>query len=270
MFRKATILVFFIVCSVISYAQSDSSFILVKKIKGGITKFTVDHLENIYILTATDQLKKLSASGDSIAVYNNVKNYGKVFSIDVSNPLRVLLYYKDFSTVVVLDRLLNMRSTIDLRKQNIFQVQAISLSYDNKLWLYDELEHKLKKMDEDGKLLFETADFRQLFNEAFSFTTIFDNDRLLYLYDEQKGVLVFDYFGTLKRKIPFERMKNFKAEGKYLFGTRNDSLFKYQPDIFLSKQMLLPTYLWQANAINFTSSHVYVLKKDGLEIYKMR
>jgi len=43
-----------------------------------------------------------------------------VAQLDVTNPLRVLLYYKDFSTIVILDRLLSNRSTIDLRKQDIF------------------------------------------------------------------------------------------------------------------------------------------------------
>jgi hypothetical protein len=94
--------------------------------------------------------------------------------------------------------LLANRSTIDLRKQDIFQVEAVCLSYDNKIWLYDEFEHKLKKIDEDGKLLFATTDFRQLFDEAFSFTSICDQDGYLYLYDKNKGVYVFDYYGTLK------------------------------------------------------------------------
>jgi len=252
------------------YTQSDSSFTLVKKIKGEFSAFAVDHLDNIYLLTSTDQLKKLDAKGDSVAIFNNVRKNGKVSYIDVSNPLRVLLYYKDFSTVVVLDRLLNVRSTIDLRKQNIFQVQAIGLSYDNKLWLYDELEHKLKKIDEDGKLLFETSDFRQLFNEAYSFTSVSDQDGFLYLYDILNGVLIFDYYGSLKRKIPLTRLKNFKAAGKFLFGIRNDSLVRYQPDIFHSKEMILPLGLRQAMAINFTANRVYALKNDGLEIYQMK
>ena len=69
----------------------------------------------------------------------------KLAQIDVSNPMRVLLYYKDFSTIVILDRFMTNRSTIDLRKQDIFQVEAVCLSYDNKIWVYDEFEHKLKK-----------------------------------------------------------------------------------------------------------------------------
>ena len=270
MIKNTTILFSFLIAVLAGHTQADSSFALVKKITGEFSAFNVDHLDNIYLLTSTDQLKKLDAKADSVAVFNNVRNNGKLFSIDVSNPLRVLLYYKDFSTVVILDRLLNARSTIDLRKQNIFQVQAIGLSYDNKFWLYDELEHKLKKIDEDGKLLFETSDFRQLFNEAYSFTSIADQDGLLYLYDPQKAVLVFDYYGALKRKIPLMGLNNFKVAGKYLFGIRNDSLIRYQQDIFHSKEMILPPNLRQAKSIKFTASKLYALKNDGLEIYLLK
>ncbi|HLF45033.1 MAG TPA: hypothetical protein VI548_01310 [Chitinophagaceae bacterium] len=267
MVKSITIFISCLICVLPGSAQVDSSLTLAKTIKGEFASFAVDQFDNIYILTASNQLKKLDAKGDSVALYNNVRNYGQLSFIDVSNPLRVLLYYKDFSTIVLLDRLLNVRSTIDLRQQNIFQVQAVGLSYDNKLWLYDEFEHKLKKIDEDGKLLFETPDFRQLFNEAFSFTSIFDHEGFLYLYDIKKGAFVFDYYGALKKRIALTGLKNFKAAGKYLLGIRNDSLIRYQPDIFLSGESALPLTLHQATSISFTTGRVYALKKDGLEIY---
>ena len=141
------------------------------------------------------------------------------------------------------------------------------MSYDNKLWLYDEFKHKLKKIDEDGKLLFETSDFRQLFNEAFSFTSIFDHEGFLYLYDIKKGAFVFDYYGALKKRVPLTGLQNFKAAGKFLLGIRNDSLVRYQSDIFQSRELELPLALRQALSINFTSGRVYALKSDGLEIY---
>ena len=268
--RIAPILVFLFFILTGASGQVDSSFQHIKTIKGDITSFTVDNLDNIYILNSSDQLKKLDADGDSIGVYNDVRKFGKVSYIDVSNPLRVMLYYKDFSTVVVLDRLLNIRNSIDLRQQNIFQVQALSLSYDNKIWLYDEMENKLKKIDEDGKLLFETTDFRQLFDQAPLFTSIADHDGFIYLYDTLRGVFVFDYYGALKNRIQLTGWSNFKVAGKYLFGIRNDSLFRYQLATFFLQDVALPRGFKDATAISFTSTRAYALKKDGLEIYSLR
>jgi len=268
--RQPVIFVSLIMLCLTTTAQVDSSFIPLKKIKGDIAAFAADNFDNIYLLNSYDQLKKIDANGDSIAVFNNVRRYGKVAQIDVSNPLRVLLYYKDFSTVVILDRLLNTRSTIDFRKQDIFQVQAVCLSYDNKIWVYDEFEHKLKKIDEDGKLLFATTDFRQLFDEAFSFTSICDQDGFLYLYDKNKGVYVFDYYGSLKNIFSLTGYDNFKTVGKFITGTRHDSLMRYQPSNLLLQEVKMPETFSKAQSILFTATKAYALKKDELEIYQLR
>ena len=54
-------------------AQTDSSFQLVKTVKGDIVAFTVDNLDNIYLLNSSNQVKKLNANGDSVAIFNDVK-----------------------------------------------------------------------------------------------------------------------------------------------------------------------------------------------------
>lgn len=254
--------------SLIGHSQ-DTSFHLVKTINGDIVDFAVDNLDNLYILTSTDQLKKIDAEGDSVAVFNNVKKFGKVATVDVSNPMKVLLYYKDFSTIVMLDRLLNVRNTIDLRNQNIFQVTAICQSYDGKVWLYDEVDNKLKKIDEDGKLLSETSDFRLLFDEAPAPQKIFDQDGYVYLYDSARGVFVFDYYGSLKNRIQITGWKNFKVLGKYIFGVNDNKLNRYQISNFNLQEQELSNRFLPYNFLNFTANRLYAFKRDSIVIYSL-
>lgn len=252
-----------------AFAQTDTSFKLVKKIAGDIVDFTVDNLDNVYILNSRNQIKKLNSNGDSVAIFNDVKNYGKASLIDVSNPLKVLLYYKDFATVVVLDRFLNAVNIIDLRKQNIFQAKAVGQSYDNKIWVYDELESKLKKIDEEGKLLLETPDFRLLLGQAPSPIKIFDENKYVYLYDSIKGVYVFDYFGALRNNIQILQWKNFKVVGKYIFGSKADTLFRYEIASFMFDEWKMPEEIYNSNSFNFTSTRLYAMRKDGIHIYSI-
>ncbi|PWU03900.1 MAG: hypothetical protein C5B52_02535, partial [Bacteroidetes bacterium] len=95
-------------------AQTDSAFKLKQIYHATIETFTADNLGNLYIITPTDQLKKLDPEGDSLAVFNEVRRYGTLYTMDVTNPLKLILYYKDFSTVVTLDRFLNRINTVDL------------------------------------------------------------------------------------------------------------------------------------------------------------
>lgn len=258
-----------IVLALSATAQKDSSYKLIAAVVGDVVDFTVDNLDYIYILTATDQLKKYSPKGDSVAVFNNVKKFGKVSLIDASNPLKVLLYYKDFSTIVVLDRMLAIRNTIDLRKQNIFQVNTIGQSYDNNIWLYDEGDSKLKKIDDGGKVLLETPDFKLLFDEAPHLKNIYDQDGFVYLYDPQQSVFVFDYYGALRNKILISGWQDFKVAGKFIFGINQDTLHRYEINTFRLDEEKLPPPLRNSLKINFTSARLYALKKDLLEIYTL-
>jgi hypothetical protein len=253
-----------------AFAQGDTTLRLVNVVTGDIAAFTTDNLDNIYLLSSTNQVKKLNSKGDSVAIFNDVRKFGKATLIDVSNPLKVLLYYRDFATIAVLDRFLNIRNTIDLRNQNILQVRAIGQSYDNKIWLYDEVENKMKKVDEEGKLLLETPDFRLLFGEAPVPQKIFDQDQYVYLYDSTKAVFVFDYYGTLKNKILIAGWQNFKVTSKYIFGSANGKLFRYNINTFRLDEWQLPSELANSTSFDFTSTRLYALKKDRVEIYSFQ
>ena len=170
-----------------SFSQTDSALKFSKTITGDFTYFNVDNLDNIYLVSNNNQLKKLNGNGDSIGIFNDVRKYGKLFYIDVTNPLKLLLYYQNFSTVVVLDRFLMIRNVINLRKQNIFNVKAVASSYDNNIWVFDEGDAKLKKIGENGDLLSETVDCRLLFDTVPSPTQIIDQDGFVNLYDPAIG-----------------------------------------------------------------------------------
>lgn len=251
-------------CSALS-AQEDSSFRMIRKLKGDFVEFTVDNLDNIYTLNSRNQVKKYNANGDSVGVYNDVRKFGQASLIDVSNPLKILLYYRDFATVVVLDRFLNAVNVVDLRRLKIFQARAIGQSYDNKIWVYDDLENKLKKVDEKGKLETETVDLRQVLGQSISPLKIFDENRFVYVYDPQKAMYVFDYYGTMKNGILISGWNNLKVAGRYIYGSKGDSLYRYEIKTFLYDQWKLPAEISGSLSFNFTSDKLYALKREESE-----
>ncbi len=250
-----------------SFAQADSSLKLAKIIRGRFADFSVDNLGNIFLLDSNNQLKKLSPAGDSIAIFNDVRKYGKVYSIDAGNPLKILLYYRDFGTVVVLDRLLNIRTTIDLRKQNIFHAKAIAQSYDNAVWVYDEGEARLKRLADDGSIIDQSGDFRLQLEEAPSPDFIEDHDRLVYLYDSSKGLLVFDYFGTLRNKLAFTGWQDFQLAGKYIVGRKGVLLERYLLSSLSLEEIMLPGILKDTQKIRIAGDKLFCLRGGNLYIY---
>ncbi len=251
-------------------AQKDSSFEYIATITGNIAYFNVDNLDNVYFITNTNQLRKIDGKGDSVGVFNDVKRYGIPAFIDVTNPLKILAYYKSFSTAIVLDRLLNARNTINFRKQNIFTVKAIATSYDNFIWLFDEQDYKLKKIDDEGKVLLETNDCRMLFDTVPSPTKIIDQDNFVYLYDPEKGFYIFDYYGAFKNRLAFLNWNNVEVSGKTMYGFVDNKLYTYQPNSFVLKEYKLPPFFGDYLAIKAMNGKVYVLKDHGIDIYKVK
>lgn len=270
-----TILFFLCLCASVANpfaagAQNDSSFQFLKTIKGDFTYFNVDNLDNIYLITKNNQLKKLNANGDSVAVFNDVKKYGNPDFIDVTNPLKTLLYYKNYSTVVVLDRLLTQRNTINLRKQNIFYVNNVTLSYDNYMWIFDEEDYRLKKIDEEGKLLQSSTDWRMLFDTVPAPVKIIDRDNFVYLYDPVKGFYIFDYYGGFKNRLAFLNWTNVEVNGSTVYGFEDTKLYSYQLKSLQLKTYQLPAFFGKFISIKAMNGLVYLLNENGLDIYQLK
>ncbi len=254
----------------ISYAQDDSLFRFLKEIEYPISSFTVDNLGELYIINTNNQLKKYNEKGDSIGVFNQVTKYGKLSYVEARNPWKAILFYQDYSTIVLLDKYLNVLTNINLRKQNIFQVNAVTTSYDNNIWLYDEQENKLKKIDDSGNKIFESVDFRLLFDSVPTPQKIIDDNGFVYLYDPEKGLYIFDYYGSFKNRLPFLNWTDVTIIDKSIYGFDKSNLYRYEPPLPDIKNYVLPAAAQNNTALKVSNHKIYILKNQKLEIYSIQ
>lgn len=256
-------------CYYSASAQMDTTFKLVGVIKWNIASFEVNNLGEIYLINSDNQLMKLDNKGDSVGVFNEVTKYGRLSYIDAHNPWRTLLYYKDFLTIALLDKYLNVIGSIKLPQVNIFRAAAMATSYDNNIWVYDEQDNKLKKIDQSGTQLTETTDFSLLFDSLPSPSRIRDNDGFVYLYDPRKGVYVFDYYGSFKNRLTFLHWKDIAVNGKYIYGFDDKYFYRYTGLLNLEKYVL-PDDMRSSQSIKLANGNIYVLKDNCIYIYTLR
>lgn len=248
---------------------TDSSFSLVKTYHGDVVGAAVDNLDNLYIISSTGQVKKFGPKGDSIGVFNGVRAYGNLTAIDVTNPLKPLLFYKDFSYVVVLDRFLASRTAVNLRKYNVLQPSAIGLSYDNNIWVFDTYDNKLKKIDEAGNLLLQTDDFRSVFAQSFAPQRLMNENGFVYLADSASGVFVFDNYGTYKRKIPVKNWNAIDVVNGRIVHLSKDAIVVYNPVNLVEKSFAYPSS-FRPYLHSFTTNDKFItFSQDSLRIYRV-
>lgn len=241
----------------------------VKFIAGNYSMLEVDNLNFIYLLNESGQLKKLNPNGDSLLVFNDVKKYGNPGLVDVSNPLKVLLFYKPYASIVLLDKMLTLRNSLNLRKINIFSVNAIANAYDNSIWVFDEQDFTLKKISEQGQVIQESNDMRLFPGIAPQVSSITDHNNFVYLYDKDNGFFVFDYYGTFKNTLAFKNWGNISFSGNILYGTENNRLHIYRIDNQKETVFEMPQPWKDGISIKAMNGKLYVLKKEGLEIYNL-
>lgn len=261
------LLFFFIINFQIISAQESAAVQKAKTLKGSFIYFMPDDLGNVFALTASGQLKKYNSTFDSTGVFNEIRRYGRLHSISAENPLRSLLFFKEFRTILVLDRMMQVVNKIDLRKAQIFQVQAVAQSYDNMIWVFDEQESKIKKIDDEGKLVFESVDLRLIFSDAITPSTIFDMGGYLYLYDSEQGLFIFDYYGALKNRIALLGWQNVQPFGKGVVGIKEKLMQLYVPNTVDIKSLTLPEEIISAEHIKFGINGCYIMNAEGVSWY---
>lgn len=240
---------------------------LQKELPGKFNQFRVDELGSVYVFTSTGQIKKYNASLDSLAVFNDVKRYGQLHTIHAENPLRTILFFKNFNTVVLLDRMMQMVQKIDLRKLNLFQISAIAPSYDNRLWIFDQQNSKIKKINFDGSLVFESTDLRLVFDEPLHPFKMIEHQGTLYLLDTLKGVYQFDYYGGFKKKLSYPHTVDIESWGKALLGIEKDRMWIKEENDVDAKWADISQKFLNVKQLYFSNQNAYSLDEQKISLY---
>ena len=277
-FNAIFICLFFMVYSLKSKAQKISSqridldsnsFFLEKTILGNYKYFNVDILNNIYVIDKQNRLKKINENGDSVSVFNNIIQYGIPDFIDVSNPFKILVYYQRFATIATLDRWLNLRNQVNLKSKNIISTHAMAASYDNNIWIFDEQNFKIKKCNDQMEMILESIDLNLLTEKTPKPTLIVSTEKNVYLYDENEGFYIFDAYGNYKTHLPLLHWKNISVNNNTIYGFLNESLFSYSLESLTLNEYNLPVNISSFNSIRVVNGRLYLLKKEGIQIFRI-
>lgn len=248
----------------------------VMTIRGDYRHFELDRLGNLFLTGAQgNQITEFNKKGDSVNHYDNVRSYGQITESDVTNPLKIAVYYRDFGTIVVLDRYLSPVNTIDLRKTGIWEAQSIATSYDNLYWVYDKQEAKIKKVDGQGKVSFASSDLRQVFDEGVDPIKLLDREGLLYAYDPAYGWYIFDYYGALKQKVPAAGLQDLDVSNGVLSGRKDTRLW-----LMKTARQIAAAPVWKEitefeNSVRQTlfdaaTGRLWVLTGQGIQAYGLQ
>lgn len=127
--------------------------------------------------------------------YKNI-SLGKITRVDLQNPLKIVLFYENFNTVVILDNQLNETQKINF-SESITPIVAtsIGISSQNQLWVYNSMNQQLGFFDYLNK---EYKTISVPFTESIkNYSSDFN---VFHWVDNKNNWYTCDIFGKIKSK----------------------------------------------------------------------
>lgn len=228
--------------------------------------FNVDHLGNFYLITRANELVKYDARGQWVANHRQ-QLLGPVEAADVSNPMQLLLFYPEFSTLLQLDNMLYTTNRLQMADLNQGSRSLLCRSFDNNFWLYDERAFRLRKLAFDLRTVVQGEWLQNHFDSPLKPTYLLEYNEQLYLSDPGQGILVFDLYGRYQRLLPIKGVERFDLHGPYMYWVKNGQVHRYHLEALTEELCQYPGAVGVRQIRVNTQGH-YLLTREALLHYR--
>lgn len=230
----------------------------------GSTIYT-DDLRNLYVYSESNLRKYLP---DGILQYEiSPKRYGQLSHFDATDPLRPIMFYKDQGLMVMLDNTLSEQgSAIDLFALDIGQAWAMCQSSDSHFWVYDLDNFELLRLDRNLSKVVRSGNLFQVCGQAIIPTWMMERNSKLYVADPEKGIYMFDLFGTYIGMIPQKGVNRFQViENEiYFFNEGRIHIFF---NAMISEAEIFQ-YPDEINLVLISKDYRFLLKESSVDVYR--
>lgn len=242
----------------------DGKFKLIKSIPTTSSAFTTDHLGNSYLFSG-NLLEKYDGDGNLLKNFSN-KNLGNITSLDASNPLKVLLFYKSFQQILLLDNMFSPSgNSILLDALGYNQTSLACSSNDNGFWIFSQQNSELIRFDQNLQKTQQTGNISQLTGTEINPDFLTEQYNKVFLNDSAKGILVFDIYGTYNKTIPLKGLPHFQIFNDELIYFKDGKLKSYTMKTLEEGEISLPDA--NISDVRTEKEKLYLLKQKSLDIY---
>lgn len=262
---------------ILAFSCKSSSDIPMKKpvtndydINNFILLARLDPLNNIVLVDDKNFIHRYTNQTEKTFTYND-NSLGKISNVDVTDPLKIVIYKKDYGVVIFLDNTLSEIGRINLYENGFTEIPCVASSYDGNLWIYDYTDYRIKKISQDGRVILESMSMLDFGLQNIKPFFMQERYGKLILQDENQGIFLFDNLGQYIQPFPFKLKNEVQFDGnKLCFLDGNNftcySIERYQEisvPIGESKKTGLKN-------IKAGDKYLYYIYADGIDIIPKR
>jgi WD40 repeat protein len=240
--------------------------VMVFTIKYSYTQIALDPLNDLYCVSASNTIIKYDSNGIKKFSYTP-NSVGAIYDMDVSNPLKVLLFFKDAATIQICDNTLSPISTISLRSLGIMQPVAACLASDNTVWIFDLQDFKLKQIDLQQNIIRTSNDLLLETQLSLNISHLQQCGRYLFACDADNGISIFDSYGTYISTLPFTNLNHFDVIDSKVFYLKNKNIYTYDMQTLNQTFVPLPDSISPAQVF-VSPTRLAVLQSESVLLFR--
>lgn len=226
----------------------------------------VDVLNNLYVVTTDNDVLKFSPEGKQLAQFN-LSTLGNIGSIDVSDPLKILIIYPIFQKIIVTDNTLSEISRYSFTSFVPARIRLASTARSGGFWCYDESQSRLLKINPTFDAIVMSGNNLNIELGYVPLPShLVEYHNKVYLNDTAKGILVSDVYGTYYRSYPFTQVQSFSVDQDVLWYFRKGELHGYQLKTLQDSLISLPTSLSVRDA-RIRNGRLYIISEKAVSLW---
>jgi hypothetical protein len=228
-----------------------------------------DHLGNLYIVGTDAVLEKYARDGRLLTRYAN-NRLGRLTALDVSNPLKILVWYGDFRTAVFLDRSLTPLGEQNFLDGRYADVRVVAMATDGNVWIYDEPAFTLRKLTPEGEPRYASQALNLLFADPVVVTRMLETDDLVLAFTQRGDVLIFDQFAQYRGLLAATAAATpVAARGRSVYYRHDDGHSLVVRDLWTGAERpcVLPAAAGPSERWDFTSGGIFRYSPASLTVF---
>jgi hypothetical protein len=206
----------------ISYASNAQEKITSVTLTDSMTTTAIDRPGDVYIVTRSGQIQKLSTDGKLLLSFK-ADTVPTLF--DPRDGARLFIYFRESQLYRFMNPSFNPLSTFEVDPAFAIQPWLICPSGEYKLWILDQADNSLKKVDiQTGRVEVEVVVGPDILDDASNFTAMREYQGFVFLLNPTRGIEIFNPLGIHIRSIEAPGIRNFNFLGEDLYYLKDDVL----------------------------------------------
>ena len=261
------------------------------KTSSEIIQATADRAGDFYVILKTGEIQKYDKQGEFLSTFIH---QGIPTLFDPTNAIKLLVYYHDSGEYAWLSP--NLELSAFQKIDSAFAIEPVLLcpSGERDLWILDASDFSMKKInqstgltkvdpitgrnksmgnsevDHGQRTTSITNEFivkSNIITSAAAVTSIREYQNALFLFDQKRGIGVYNSFGKQIRFIEAKNLKGYNFLGEELYFIE-DGKIKFL-DMFTGEKSELSLKV-QVNFVVLTDERMMLTKNDQIDIYEFQ